>query len=108
MYQNKKVLCDKCKQLVEPNNNVANLLAEIEIAENGKLSCGFVLLTPRSIGRHFMPVNGCHGSPSRNQYIPGQPRSQDYAYEKSYEITVRNAYSKLLNSPSHIALGEDL
>jgi len=84
-------LCDKCGKPVHPRNNVyyidlaafPNPIVELVVAFTG---------VP---GRHFLPVDGCEGSPSRAQYIEGQPRdTRGYGYHKEeYEQAYRAGYA---------------
>jgi hypothetical protein len=78
-------LCDKCGKDVEPENN-AILLAVL---------LGYFF----SLGhRHLLSVEGCEGSPSRAQYIEGQPRDlrqRSYPYTPEREHKVRVAYQRM-------------
>ena len=75
--------CDKCFQPVVPEND-ATLVASIATG-NPYL----VLARPR----HFLPTENCQGSPSRAQYIEGQPKDQrGYLYDKKLESSYRAAY----------------
>ena len=59
-------LCDKCGKACRPHNNIYFVgVASGEIEGYGILLCR---------NRHFLPEDGCEGSPSRAQYIDGQPR----------------------------------
>mgnify|MGYP000906183313 CR=1 FL=1 len=88
-------LCDKCGTYV-PDANDAVLL---EMAIGGVNS--FALIFARS--RHLLPVIApdgtvvCVGSPSRAQYLEGQPRDQRtaYAYNPALERRIRTAYAAL-------------
>ncbi|MEN9613850.1 MAG: hypothetical protein RLZZ347_157 [Candidatus Parcubacteria bacterium] len=87
--------CDKCGCTVPPTNDVAVLLA---LMDEGLVTA--VLMQ----SRHFLPVIGpngevvCPGSPSRAQYIDGQPRDSrnEYPYDSLREIEFRRAYQKML------------
>jgi len=46
--------------------------------------------------RCFLPTDTCPGSPSRAQYIAGQPRDSRYPYDKSMEKKWRMAYKRIL------------
>lgn len=84
-------VCDKCGRVVERNNDAVIIDGEVN---------GFTLAHLMS-SRHFLPVieDGkvvCPGSPSRAQYIEGQPRdSRDYSYDPRAEPLYRAAYAKL-------------
>lgn len=85
-------VCDKCGRPVDPSNNVARL----------DFLCGY-LMAFMAIPRHFLPFeeNGvvvCEGSPSRAQYIEGQPRDKraSYPYKQELESSIREAYSQML------------
>jgi hypothetical protein len=83
--------CDKCGREVERNNDAVLIDGEVN---------GFSLYHLMS-DRHFLPVieNGevvCPGSPSRAQYIEGQPKdSRGYSYDPRAEPLYRAAYAKL-------------
>ncbi|HEX9008177.1 MAG TPA: hypothetical protein VF837_02875 [Patescibacteria group bacterium] len=85
-------ICDKCGQPVEPDND-AYLLEDI-------INVAFPLSRPGLSGphRHLLPVGQCQGSPSRAQYLEGQPRDTrpGMRYYKEYERETRNAYQLLL------------
>lgn len=78
--------CDKCGKPVPDNNNASVL--EIYL---GHFSAIFA--TPR----HLLPTEDCEGSPSRAQYLEGQPKDTraEYPYEKYWEIQVRAAYETM-------------
>ena len=85
--------CDKCGIEVPATNNAVYL--DIIITQNPLL----VL----AVSRHLLPLiedgtTVCAGSPSRAQYIEGQPRDLrgDFPYNNSMEARVRLAYVKLL------------
>jgi len=84
--------CDKCGQPVDPKNDAVRL-EMIAFQENAAS-----LLFAQS--RHFLPDGNCPGSPSRAQYIEGQPKDARYAYNKQYEKVWRDAYAKLLEENS--------
>ena len=48
--------------------------------------------------RHLLPTEFCEGSPSRVQYLEGQPRDSrpEYPYNEAWEARVRDAYAELL------------
>lgn len=73
--------CDKCNQPVRPEDDTALIGA---VAFNDSIL---------SRSRHFLSTEICQGSPSRAQYIDGQPRDKrGYPYDERYEPLVRAAY----------------
>ena len=80
--------CDKCGQTVPGNNNAVELSVRI-----GALTdFGALFLRPR----HLLPIGNCEGSPSRAQYLEGQPRdTRGYVYDHNLEPTIREAYTKM-------------
>jgi hypothetical protein len=87
--------CDKCGKEVEPTNDAVDLEFLRQYGERpdsmSKFNYG---------ARHLLPVDGCVGSPSRAQYIKGQPRDRrsEYPYRPEHETEYREAYSKLVLS----------
>ncbi|KND49480.1 MAG: hypothetical protein AB203_00140 [Parcubacteria bacterium C7867-008] len=86
--------CDKCGDLVPFENNAVLVDMEINGVDIGHLFAQ---------GRHLMPVyeDGvmiCPGSPSRAQYIKGQPRDTrgSYPYRLEDEAEWREAYARVL------------
>lgn len=83
--------CDKCGREV-PMRNDATVIESI--------MRDFPMLILVNQARHFLPVfeNGemvCEGSPSRAQYIEGQPRdTRGYAYNSEVESKWRKAYAE--------------
>ncbi len=84
--------CDRCGLPCPPHNDAA----VFDMILLHDLSAIFAM------ARHLLPVykNGkmvCSGSPSRAQYIHGQPRDTRtaYAYNPIYEEPYRKAYNKL-------------
>jgi len=79
-------LCDKCGEFV-PNSNNATLLDVF-------LGDWFAILSYR---RHLLPTENCEGSPSRAQYIKGQPKDTRgiYGYNSYQEQITRAAYEEL-------------
>ena len=90
------VTCEKCGKDVPTNNNAVFLDA---IRQGSDINDTWVrsTLTLHYGGRHFLPVDGCQGSPSRAQYIEGQPKDSRgaYPYQSRLEKTYRDAYEKL-------------
>ena len=83
--------CDKCGQAVPLENDA---LALQFIREHGLLPGGMERLMYGA--RHLLPTDDCEGSPSRAQYLEGQPRDvRGYPYLPKYEAAVRNAFSRL-------------
>lgn len=77
--------CDKCNQPVEPIND-ATLLETIVEGQPG------IIFSSRA--RHLLPTGICQGSPSRAQYLEGQPRDRrGYEYSEKYEPLYRAAYA---------------
>jgi hypothetical protein len=88
--------CDKCGRSVSPENDAVLLQIFIKREWIG------LLFGPR---RHLLPVveNGtvvCEGSPSRAQYLEGQPRDTrpGSLYDQSMEARVRTAYAHVLRN----------
>ena len=84
-------VCDKCGRTVPYENN-----ATVFDFKAGNIFAMFC--TPR----HFLPVveNGvmvCEGSPSRAQYIEGQPRDKriSYQYKPEREAPFRAIYAEM-------------
>lgn len=81
------MICDKCGKEV-PQSNDATLLDAIVTDSPGRI------LFYQS--RHFLPTEDCEGSPSRAQYIKGQPRDKrGYTYQPEWEQKYRDAYEQL-------------
>jgi hypothetical protein len=85
----KGMKCDKCGQEV-PWENDATIVESFY-----QDSPGFILLYG---ARHFLPTEDCKGSPSRAQYIEGQPRDtrEAYPYNPMRERRWRHAYALTL------------
>jgi hypothetical protein len=80
------ITCDKCGKEV-PRNNDATVIQAIAMDEPMTM----FFCQPR----HFMPTEDCEGSPSRAQYIEGQPRdTRGYRYMPEYEEMWRKAYAQ--------------
>ena len=82
--------CDKCKTPVPPAND-ATLFEAIRSDEP---------FFAFAISRHLLPVviddvQICPGSPSRAQYLEGQPRDPRYPYRDEREQPARDAYAAL-------------
>lgn len=84
--------CDKCSTPV-PSTNDAGLLDALLQREP--------ILAFTLPPRHLLPVEQdgetvCPGSPSRAQYLEGQPRDPRYPYRPEAEAPYRQAYAELL------------
>ena len=87
--------CDKCGTEVPAINDAVNL----DFIITGNPLLGF------AYSRHLLPViidgvTVCAGSPSRAQYIEGQPRDARgmYGYTSEQETKVREAYATMLET----------
>jgi len=79
-------MCDKCNQPVDPANDAVRLDAAF---------FGHPLVS-MSVSRHLLRTKGCEGSPSRAQYLEGQPRdTRDYPYIEENEVRWRAAYAAI-------------
>jgi hypothetical protein len=94
--ENAKMKCDKCNHEVPSNNDATILDFYISGSE-------FSILGYQS--RHLLPVIDsqgeviCEGSPSRAQYLKGQPRDKrGYKYDSKMESTIRIAYQKMIEN----------
>jgi len=92
-------MCDKCQRRVSPDNDCARF--------DWLLGAALAFM---SQSRHLLPVveNGvvvCGGSPSRAQYIDGQPRDPrpEWSYMPEREAPYRAAYDQLLADAAEIA-----
>ena len=90
--------CDKCGRLVSPENNMWLFEAYFE-SNAGPIIAGAFVFRPR----HLLPVTEdggtvCNGSPSRAQYLEGQPRDSrvEYTYQPEFEARSRAAYDRML------------
>jgi len=83
--------CDKCGKEVCPTNDATIFEAILTLNNN-------VILVNQA--RHLLPEGNCPGSPSRAQYLEGQPRDPRYPYLEKNEIPYREAFKKLLEFPS--------
>ncbi len=77
-------LCDKCGKPVPPEND---MIIIAKLAEDPRAP-----LAART--RHFLSIDGCPGSPSRAQYIEGQPGDPLRPYDPTQEEKWREAYRK--------------
>jgi hypothetical protein len=48
--------------------------------------------------RHLLPTRYCEGSPSRAQYLEGQPRDPrpEYAYNADHEAAISEAHERMI------------
>jgi hypothetical protein len=86
-------VCDKCGRQVPANNNV--VLFDVELGADSAL---IIYAQPR----HLLPVKEgqtviCEGSPSRAQYLPGQPHDirAQWPYRPECEELYREAYRRM-------------
>ena len=93
MPDSKQLCCDKCGRPVHPSNSA--ILVD-------RVFHGLAMTEVYSYSRHFLPVYDgkemvCEGSPSRAQYIEGQPAdTRGYRYIEDYEPRFRAAYAAVL------------
>ena len=85
--------CDKCGAPVEPSNNA--VLIDVTILAMNGWELDALVLQDTARPRHLLPVEGCEGSPSRAQYVEGQPRDPrpEYAWDEAIAERVRAAYA---------------
>jgi len=90
--------CDKCGKPVPRENDATQVYA---VAFDRPMA--LIFYKPR----HFMPTADCEGSPSRAQYIEGQPRDErGYEYDPALEGPYRAAYLSLLSEAESTPLRE--
>ena len=79
--------CDKCGELVDPRNDTTVLLAFL------LKDWTLIFAEPR----HLIATDFCEGSPSRAQYIQGQPLDPrpEYPYDSRLENPIRQAYAQI-------------
>ena len=86
-------LCDKCGKPVHPSNDAG--LIEAEVVRIKNIKAYFPVLAMYR-ARHFLPEGNCEGSPSRAQYIKGQPKDKrGYSYNKDLKPLYRQAFTTL-------------
>ncbi|MBI5421405.1 MAG: hypothetical protein HZA35_03825 [Parcubacteria group bacterium] len=79
--------CDKCKEEVHPSNDATIVSVEAgEMDPMGLLFFG---------SRHLLPTRNCPGSPSRAQYLEGQPRDTRFPYKEEVEQSWRDAFARV-------------
>lgn len=95
----KNLHCHKCALLVHPSND-ATLLDYFLLKKEEPLRAGII---KHAQSRHLLPVMEggrvvCEGSPSRAQYLEGQPRDGRNVYPFSPDRVgdFRQAYAELL------------
>lgn len=78
--------CNKCGEDV-PENNDARYL-DVLLGD-------WTAFVGQS--RHLLPTDNCEGSPSRAQYLEGQPKDSrgTYPYESYWEMRIREAYKSM-------------
>lgn len=87
-------LCDKCGRPVPPANDMTMLIAASGLP-------GAEWAPTLWYSRHLLPVmedgeRVCEGSPSRAQYLEGQPRdTRGYDYDHTMEEIYRKAWIAL-------------
>jgi hypothetical protein len=87
--------CDKCGRPVPASNDA--VLLQVLLSKDPDAALWMLFTQPR----HLLPVveNGvtvCEGSPSRAQYLPGQPRDKrGYRYIPEGEAKYRSAFRKM-------------
>lgn len=81
-------LCDKCGQEVPPENDAVRLEMILNPGD-------FTLMVAQS--RHLLPTDTCEGSPSRAQYLEGQPYDKRLLWRLRPELVkpIREAYRLL-------------
>lgn len=86
-------VCDKCGKPVPDNNNA--VILDIYLGN-------FFAIFARA--RHLLPTEDCVGSPSRAQYLEGQPKDTraEYAYESYWEKQTRAAYETMQLQESEV------
>lgn len=78
--------CDKCGLPVEDDNNALTI--------DAALSNDLFLIFAQP--RHLLATPDCAGSPSRAQYIEGQPRdTRGYTYDQRLEAPIRAIYEAM-------------
>ena len=89
--------CNKCGTPVDPSDDATILDA---IATDNPI------IAFLAVPRHILPVvvDGvqiCEGSPSRAQYLEGQPRdTRGFDYSEANEAPIRAAYAAMQQAPS--------
>ena len=82
--------CDKCGKKVDIKNSAKFFQHIVDYGRIPDFNEGTFLMGPKD--RHLLSVPGCEGSPSRAQYLEGQPRDGRTKYDKSLEAKYRHAY----------------
>ena len=83
--------CDKCGLPVEPQNDAVSLQYVLELGRLPETMEQFMYGA-----RHLLPTDGCEGSPSRAQYLEGQPRdTRGYSLVQKNVEPFRQAYARL-------------
>jgi len=94
------ITCDKCGQPVRARNDTVTF---DYLLQHGRRPTGLERFAYGA--RHLLPTAHCAGSPSRAQYLTGQPRDsrEGYKYNPDKETPYREAYQKLLMTETQIA-----
>lgn len=78
--------CDKCGLPVDPHEDAV----QIDL----RLGASAYLIMARP--RHLLATEHCEGSPSRAQYLEGQPRdTRGYRYDPAAEAAIRAVYAEM-------------
>ncbi|MEM4657709.1 MAG: hypothetical protein QXX77_04735 [Candidatus Methanosuratincola sp.] len=89
-----EMYCDKCGKKVELKNSARVFQYIVDYGRIPDFGVGTFLMG--SSDRHLLPVPGCDGSPSRNQYLEGMPRDpRSKTYRVELEEKYRHAYQLL-------------
>ena len=104
-------ICDKCGEPVPRSNDSFCLALEVEKIKRYGVNYDEAQVDPwiytailTLSSRHLLPVKEgehviCEGSPSRAQFIEGQPRdTRGYPYRAEDEVIYRAAFAKLQQS----------
>jgi hypothetical protein len=91
MGKEKKIrLCSQCGKPVSENNDALMLWALADYTKDDMEAIKFIY-----VSKHLLPIDGCNGSPSRAQYLEGQPRDSRFPYNKQLEEKFRKAFEEL-------------
>lgn len=81
-------VCSKCGKPVSRDNDAVEL-----DYRRGVLSAAAYLTVP---SRHLLPTGDCEGSPSRAQYLKGQPRdTRGFGYHPELEGPIRQVFAAM-------------
>jgi hypothetical protein len=91
--------CDKCGLPVDQNDNA--------LVIDAALSNDLFLIFAQP--RHLLASETCPGSPSRAQYLEGQPRDdRGYGYDERLEAPIRAIHAKMQEWTPDDPLGQPL